>query len=67
MNLFVLLLILGTALILFGFIVDKLYKNRGITTDPKENEQHVSSSERIYTETMLHQMKDQNNNHPNLY
>lgn len=66
MNVFVLLLLLGTALILFGFIVDKLYKNRGIATDPKENERSISSSERIYTETMLHQMKDQNNNHPNL-
>jgi hypothetical protein len=66
MNIFVVLLILGTALILFGFIVDKLYKRIGITTDPKENERTVSSSERIYTETMLHQMKDQNNNLPNM-
>ncbi|AIE58971.1 hypothetical protein [Bacillus methanolicus] len=66
MNVFVLLLILGTALILFGFIIDKLYKRKGITTDPKENERNISSSERIYTETMLNQVKVQNNNHPNL-
>ncbi|MBL4955068.1 hypothetical protein JK635_23195 [Neobacillus sp. YIM B02564] len=54
------LIIIG-GLLAFGFLVDWLYKRKGIAyTDPKENEKHVSKSERVYMESHMHNMKDNN-------
>lgn len=43
----------------FGFLVDWWYKRNGIRfVDPKENEKHVSDSEKIYMESYLHNIKN---------
>ena len=52
------LIIIG-GLLIFGALVDWLYKRKGITyTDPKENEKHISQSERIYIESHMHNLKN---------
>lgn len=47
-------------LLSFGFLVDFWYKKKGIVLNPEENAKHVSESERIYTESYMHNLK---NNH----
>ncbi|MCM3570865.1 hypothetical protein [Neobacillus mesonae] len=52
------------AFLSFGFLVDLWYKRKGIRqTNPVENSKHVSSSERIYIESYMHNMRnDQHGN-----
>ncbi|SFB07174.1 MULTISPECIES: hypothetical protein [unclassified Bacillus (in: firmicutes)] len=46
------------AILGFGFMVDFMYKQIGIEhVDPRENEKHVSESERIYFESHMHNSK----------
>lgn len=56
------LIILG-GLLGFGMLVDVIYRRKGIQhTDPEHNEQHVSSSERVYIESHLHNSRPENQN-----
>ncbi|MED4205040.1 hypothetical protein [Neobacillus mesonae] len=58
-----LLIIIG-GLLGFGLVVDMWYKKKGIQQiDPEENAKHVSNSERIYTESYMHNMKNDFNSH----
>ncbi|GHH96912.1 hypothetical protein [Neobacillus kokaensis] len=42
-----------------GFIVDLIYKKKGINQiDPEENAKHVSESERVYMESTMHNIKN---------
>jgi hypothetical protein len=55
-------LIIGIAVFIgFGFLVDWIYKRKGINAiDPEENSKRISESERIYIESHMHNLK---NNH----
>ncbi|RBP86579.1 hypothetical protein DFO70_12547 [Cytobacillus firmus] len=48
-------------LLSFGFIVDRWNKRKGINNfDPEENAKHVSNSEKIYMESHMHNVKNNN-------
>jgi hypothetical protein len=49
----------------FGFLVDLVYKRKGIhDVNPEENAKHVSQSERIYMESYMHNMRNDHSNGP---
>lgn len=55
-------LILIGGLLGIGFIVDFVAKKHSINIDPDEGAKNASDSERIYVESYLHNMRNDNNN-----
>ncbi|MEH7110160.1 hypothetical protein [Bacillus sp. JJ1764] len=56
------LVIIG-GLFVFGYIVDWVYKRKGIRDfDPEENAKHVSDSERVYMESFMHNVRNDQHN-----
>ncbi|WP_442598803.1 hypothetical protein [Neobacillus sp. D3-1R] len=57
------LIVFMAILIGFGLLVDWWHKKHGITNfNPDENAKNISTSERIYAETYLNNIKNGNDN-----
>ncbi|WP_316569017.1 hypothetical protein [Neobacillus sp. YIM B06451] len=56
--------IFAAVLLVFGFIVDYLYKKKGITDlDPERNTRNINGMERAYVESHMNHIRDESKSH----
>ncbi|WP_188454835.1 hypothetical protein [Virgibacillus oceani] len=62
MPLWAIILILFGGLLLIGIIVDVIAKIRGKKIDLEKKDRHMSESERVYSESFMHEIKKDTQN-----